>query len=108
MKKSLVISFTAALISFANLSHADFTIHSLNANDCSGLSGQWGGTGHVTNWLIGACDYHGSGQMSDVDDAGHFTLSITADKDSGSFICPSHVATSLQGSCVNGTLSIQT
>jgi|SRR5579885_1691787 hypothetical protein len=107
MKKSLIISLAATLISFANVSHADFTIRTLGVNGCSNLAGQWAGVGQVSNWMID-CNYHGSGQMSGIDGAGKFTLNINIDKDSGSFLCPAHTSKQLEGTCVNGNLYINT
>ncbi|KTD25393.1 Uncharacterised protein [Legionella lansingensis] len=108
MKQNLIIGFIAAAMSFANMSHADFIFHSSASNACEDVSGYWTGKGKASNWLIGDCVYHGSGTVSALDSTGHFTVEVTADKDSGSFVCPKHTTEQLTGVCVNGVATIMT
>ncbi|WED44581.1 hypothetical protein [Legionella cardiaca] len=107
MKGNLLIGFMAAM-SFANMSHADFTFHSNVANVCKYLAGHWSGKGKASSWLIGDCLYHGAGVISEVDNDGHFTVEVKADKDSGSFFCPKHSTKQLTGICTNGVATIMT
>lgn len=106
MKQKLLIGFTAAALSFASLSHADFTFYS-GANMCGDVPGNWAGSGKASNWLI-ECAYDGAGTVSTLDSAGNFTIEVNADKRSGSLVCPSHNTTKLKGVCVNGTVTIKT
>ncbi|VVC75878.1 hypothetical protein AQUSIP_11790 [Aquicella siphonis] len=108
MKKKLITCFTAAIVSFAAASYADITMHSYAANACQKLSGQWAGTGTAKNWMIGQCEYSGSGTASSVDAAGNFTLKFNADKDSGSMLCPKHTSQQMSGKCINGDITINT
>lgn len=108
MKRTLLMGFTAATLSFANMSHADATFHSNIPNACEYISGHWAGTGKASNWVIGECIYHGSGTVSTVDNTGHFKVEVTSDKDSGSLLCPAHTTKQLKGMCINGVVTIMT
>lgn len=108
MKRILFIGLTTALISFANTSQANFSFHSSVPNACEYVAGQWTGSGKATNWFIGECIYHGSGSSSTLDPAGNFTIQVSADKDSGSILCPSHAEKQLSGVCQNGAVTIMT
>ncbi|KTD73705.1 hypothetical protein [Legionella tucsonensis] len=106
MKQKLLIGFTVAALSFATISHADFTFYS-SANSCEDVPGNWAGSGKASNWLI-ECVYNGSGTVSALDSAGNFKIEVSADKRSGSILCPDHHTTKLEGVCVNGTVTIKT
>jgi hypothetical protein len=52
--------------------------------------------------------YRGSGTASAIDAAGNFTADLTADRYSGSSLCPDHAAEHLTGVCRNGKVVITT
>lgn len=106
MRGKLLIGFTVVTMSFTNMSHADFTFYS-NTNSCDVVSGQWVGNGEATH-LLGTCKYHGSGMVSAVDSKGYFSLVVSADKNSGHFLCPEHQNTTVTGTCINGVVRIKT
>ena len=108
MKRIIVIGSTVAALAFMNVVHADFTFHSSTVDACERISGFWSGTAKVKNWLIGECVYNGSGVTSSVDSSGKFKLDVSADKNSGSFICPKHAETQLLANCNNGNVTITT
>lgn len=91
-----------------NFAHADYVVYLSTPDACETISGDWKGTGNATNWLIGNCRYHGRGTVSKTDNAGNFTVRATADKESGSFLCPAHATEQLTGICVNGVAKIMT
>jgi len=107
MKRILLMGFSAALISFTHSSYANYNFHSNQPNACEYVAGQWAGAGKATNWML-ECTYHGSGSSSSLDAAGNFTIDLIADKDSGSFLCPSHAEKHLKGICQNGNVTIFT
>ncbi|WP_392537523.1 hypothetical protein [Legionella sp. 227] len=107
MKQKLLIGFTVAALSFAHIANADFTFNS-GSNSCDDISGNWSGSGKASNWLIGECVYNGAGTVSAVDKEGNLNIEVTADKRSGSLVCPDHNTTQLKGICVNGTVTIKT
>ncbi|KTD67241.1 MULTISPECIES: hypothetical protein [Legionella] len=107
MKQKLLIGFTAVALSLAHMAHADFTFYS-GANNCDEIPGNWAGSGKATNWLIGECAYNGSGTLGELDTNGSFDIEVSADKSSGSFVCPDHNTTKLKGVCVNGKVTIKT
>lgn len=104
MKKAVIIG----LMLFAPLTHANFTLHSTAENACEQISGLWVGSGSASNWAIGECVYHGLGTASSLDSAGQFTIEVTADKESGTFLCPEHTTTKLGGICVDGVVTVIT
>lgn len=106
MKGNLVNGFFVAAMVFVNVAHADFMFHSNSNNTCDYISGHWFGTGKASNWFVGDCFYHGSGTISSLDSTGAFTAEVTADKDSGSILCPSHSTNILTGVCINGVTTI--
>ncbi|HHF7365234.1 TPA: hypothetical protein ACPSKY_000327 [Legionella bozemanae] len=106
MKQKLLIGFTVVALSFATISHADFTFYS-SANSCDDVPGNWIGSGKASNWLI-ECVYNGSGTVSTLDSAGNFNIEVSADKRSGSILCPDHHTTKLMGVCANGAVTIKT
>lgn len=108
MKRVLSIGLSVAAMFTATMSHADFTFYSTKADSCETISGTWSGSGKGSNWLLGECAYHGEGIISTLDETGQFTLNISVDKDSGSFICPKHEEQSLKGTCVNGVVTLLT
>ncbi|CAM2968266.1 Uncharacterised protein [Legionella steigerwaltii] len=107
MKQKLLIGFTAAVLSFAHMAHADFTFYS-GTNTCDEIPGNWSGSGKANNWLIGECVYDGSGTIGALDKDGRFNIAVESDKRSGSMVCPDHNSTKLKGTCVNGTVTINT
>lgn len=107
MKRNLVAGFMVVSMTFASLSYADYSFH-LSENTCDQIAGTWEGTGRAYNWLIGTCIYHGTGQVSTVDSSGNFSVDASADKDSGSIVCPNHANETLYGTCVNGFVTIKT
>ncbi|PWY56466.1 hypothetical protein DGG96_02380 [Legionella qingyii] len=107
MKQKLLIGFTAVSLTFASISHADFTFYSGSSN-CEDIPGNWSGSGKASNWLIGECVYNGAGTVGALDSAGNFPIEVNADKRSGSIMCPRHNTTKLRGICVNGTVTIKT
>jgi len=107
MKRILLVGFSAALFSFTHVSYANYNFHSGQPNACEYIAGQWSGSGKATNWML-ECTYHGSGFSSSLDAAGNFTIDVVADKDSGSFLCPSHAEKHLMGNCQNGDVTIIT
>ncbi|CEK10401.1 hypothetical protein [Legionella hackeliae] len=106
MKRRLLGFIAAGL--FASVSHADFIFHSNSSSVCADVPGHWTGRGKANNWLIGECKYHGSGIISALDGAGHFKIEVSADKDSGTSLCPKHAYEELTGSCTNGVVTIKT
>lgn len=108
MKRNLQLAFIAAIMSFTSMSHAEFIFHLNTPNACDSISGHWSGKGRATNWLLGECSYHGSGEISTVDSTGHFTVNVTADKDSGSPFCPAHSTEKLNAVCANGVVTVKT
>jgi hypothetical protein len=108
MKQNLLLGFVAVTMSFANMSHADFTFRSNLSNACESISGQWSGSGKASNWLLGECIYNGSGKISTLDSTSHFTIDVAADKVSGSFLCPNHTTKLISGVCANGMVTIVT
>lgn len=107
-KQNLLKGCVIATLFLAQISYADFTFYSSAPNACELLTGHWSGTGTASNWVIGACAYHGAGVISSLDSAGNFTVEVVSDKDSGSFICPAHSEKHLTGTCVNGLTIIHT
>ena len=108
MKRSLLMGFLAATMSFTSLSYADFTFHSSSQNACEAISGPWSGSGKAYNWFIGECKYHGSGVASALDETGRFTVEVNATKDSGNFLCPAQATEKLIGICADGNAVIIT
>jgi hypothetical protein len=108
MKRNALMGIMVATIAFANVSYADFTFHTNHSNACESLPGQWAGSGKASSWWIGECVYHGAGLISTLDRAGNFSLEVSADKDSGSFLCPNHATQQLAGICVNGVVTVKT
>lgn len=108
MKRNVLMGLMVATMSFANVSYANFIFHSNVSNACENVSGSWSGTGKASNWFVGECVYHGSGNVSRVDSTGSFKIDVSADKDSGSFLCPNHATEQLKGVCVNGAVTILT
>jgi hypothetical protein len=106
--KRTIIAFTAALLSFPGLSQASFIFNLADPNSCDTISGHWSGTGKASNWLLGDCVYHGSGDVSTLDSTGHFSVAVNADKDSGSPFCPDHAGQTLNAMCSNGVVTIKT
>lgn len=86
--------------------HADYLFYSSAADACEQISGHWIGSGKAESWLAD-CAYHGQGYASAVDAAGNFSIDVSADKDSGSFICPSHTERKLMGNCANGVVTFR-
>ena len=108
MKRILCIGLSATAMLLANTSHADFTFHSSMSDACEFVSGKWTVSGKGSNWFVGECKYHGIGTISTLDATGHFKIDVSADKDSGSFLCPDHDERQLDGKCVNGVVTILT
>ncbi len=108
MKRHLLIGTSIIMLSLANVAYADFFIHSSDLNTCPNIAGQWNGTGVLSNWLIGSCLYHGTGKIGNVDNVGHFTLDVAAEKESGSIVCPQSPTVQLAGTCVDGNVTIST
>lgn len=108
MKQLLVIGFTATIMSFTTLSYANFSFHSADANACEHITGEWVGTGKASNWFIGECIYRGSGNASTLDASGNFSVTVVADKQSGSIFCPAHTTKQLNGNCFNGDVQFIT
>lgn len=108
MKRNLIKGFVLLSLTFANLAQADFIFRTNTDTGCTYLSGRWIGTGTATNWFLGECIYHGTGTISALDSTGHFTADVRADKESGSFLCPSHSKKQVTGICVNGSTTIST
>ncbi len=107
-KQNILKGCVVATLFLAQISYADFTFHASTSNACDHLAGRWSGTGTASNWAIGECAYHGSGLISPLDNDGNFTVDVVSDKDSGSFLCPSHNEKHLTGTCVNGVTIIHT
>lgn len=108
MKLNLVKGVILLSLAFANIAQADFTFHANTAAGCDYLAGRWIGTGTATNWFLGECVYRGTGTISALDSSGHFTADVSADKESGSLLCPSHSTKQVTGICVNGKTIINT
>lgn len=108
MKNILLMGFAVTTMCCAQMSHANFSFYSSDVNACSYISGKWAGTGKASNWLIGECNYHGTGTISTPDNSGHFTINVSSDKDSGNFICPQHAEKQITGVCSNGTITLAT
>ena len=108
MKKGFVFGVAITLLSCATFSRAVIIIHSYNANACDDLAGEWTGTGKASNWAIGKCVYHGSGQLKNVDATGNFILDLSVDKESGSILCPAHTAAHMSGYCHDGKVTLIT
>lgn len=107
MNNRLFLGFSIFLF-FINTSYADYSFRLNDPSGCNAISGKWSGKGKATNWLLGSCVYHGTGTVSAVDSAGNFTAQVTADKDSGSGLCPNHATEQLKAVCVNGIVTIKT
>ncbi len=107
-KQNILKGCVVATLFLTQISYADFTFHASTPNACEHLAGRWSGTGTASNWAIGECAYHGSGLISPLDNDGNFTVDVVSDKDSGSFLCPSHNEKHLTGTCVNGVTIIHT
>lgn len=97
-----------AILLFPLVSHAHITLSSLDGNSCASIPGNWFGKGKATNWLIGTCTYHGDGAISALDNKGRFTITVSAHKDAGSFVCPKETTEQLSGICDNGVVTLQT
>ena len=108
MKRNLLMVLTAAVLSFSSISYAEFIFQFSSSNACETIPGHWSGKGRAPNWLLGDCVYHGSGEVSALDNTGHFTVNVNADKDSGSPLCPEHASQILNAVCSNGVVSIHT
>ena len=99
------------LISLALLStgaYAEYSFSLANTESCESIAGSWSGKGKATNWLLGSCTYYGTGIVSIVDNTGHFSVRIIADKDYGNKLCPEHATEQLNGVCLNGVVTIKT
>ncbi len=108
MKKILLISSIATLLSLTNLAHADFLFNSTDADACKTIPGNWQGTGKASHWLIGICNYHGTGTASAIDAAGNFNFDVALQRDSGSLLCPASHTDRFAGHCVNGKATLVT
>lgn len=104
MKLSLKSGLSILLIALTSSAYANFSFHT---NSCSDITGDWAGRGEATNWLID-CIYIGKGNIGPMNENGNFTLTVAVDKSSGSFVCPSHRDETLQGTCRNGNIVIDT
>jgi hypothetical protein len=104
MNRNLLIGVAALVLTYTNTAQADFTFHSSDPDGCQYIAGSWAGTAKISSWLIRDCKYHGAGTASPVDENGTFSIDVTADKDSGSFLCPSHAKQELTGTCINGQI----
>jgi hypothetical protein len=107
MKGKFLIGLAIATLSLTNAAHADFTFYSED-HHCKHVHGSWSGSGKAHHWLIGTCEYNGSGTISELDSNGHFGLQVKADKQSGSLLCPRHTEHALTGKCVNGEVTVMT
>lgn len=105
MKRNLLIGLV--ILFFMPMAYAEFSLYSTTGS-CESVPGHWLGRGKASSWLLGTCKYHGWGTIAALDSTGHFTLNVSADKDSGSFVCPNHASEKLQGVCVNGVVTIMT
>ncbi|ASQ46165.1 hypothetical protein [Legionella clemsonensis] len=108
MKRYLLTGLMLTAFSFTSVSYADFIFQSAHSTACEDIPGKWTGHGKATNWLTGECQYHGAGILSSLDSSGHFKVEVTADKDSGSVLCPKHAHEELMGACMNGVVTIMT
>lgn len=106
MKGKLFIGFAILAFSLTKAAHADFTFYA-SSNDCKNVSGDWKGSGTASHWLL-ECAYNGSGTISYIDNSGNFSLDVTADKQSGSILCPQHTEHKLKGVCVDGVVTVKT
>lgn len=108
MKRALIAGLSIIILSLTNQSYAHSTLYSNDPNACEHVAGQWVGTGTASNWFLGECAYHGSGSISPLDDTNKFTVDLSVDKNSGSFLCPGHVHKVISGTCLNGTVTLNT
>jgi len=108
MKQNLLKGILVTFILCLTNAHADYVLHSSEANACMHLPGHWTGLGSASSWMVGTCVYRGVGTVSPISNNGVFTIEVTADKESGSFICPSHATEKLSGTCTNGLVTIST
>lgn len=101
-----LVFFSALLLSSSTFAHMSFKL--LDSKSCDSLEGQWTGKGKATNWLVGTCVYNGTGVVYPSDSKGVSTVQVTADKESGSFLCPNHTTENLKAVCSNGLISVKT
>lgn len=98
MKKTFLFALAANLL--LTPCYANFVFVSRVEGGCEQIPGRWTGTAKAYHWMLGECIYHGEGKVSELDAAGNFTLAVSGEKNSGSFICPQHTDTKLNGVCV--------
>jgi hypothetical protein len=108
MQRNLRLSLMIAAMSFINAAHANFRLHAADAFSCDYITGHWAGTAKAYNWFVGDCLYHGNLTVSTVDNEGNFSMDITADKDVGSSMCPTHVGLQFKGACSQGAIAMRT
>lgn len=107
MKSKVFLGVIGALV-INTVSYADYSFRLADAESCNTITGTWTGTAKASSWFLGTCVYHGTGVVSSVDSSGHFTIQATADKDSGSILCPEHGAERVNAVCSNGLVTVQT
>jgi len=105
MKKITALAIGFVSIIASTFSYADFQLKTFDGS-CAQLAGKWNGKGHASNWMVD-CNYHGIAIITMADET-HFFFDVNVDKDSGSFVCPSHKEERLLGSCKNGNIDILT
>lgn len=106
--KSKVFLAAIGALAINTATYADYSFRLANTESCDTISGTWTGTAKASSWFLGTCVYHGTGIVSSVDSSGHFTIQATADKDSGSILCPEHGAERVNAVCSNGLVTVKT
>lgn len=105
-QKTLIIAIMSLFCT--SLSYASFVFHLEPGNTCEKLPGKWVGDAKASNWLLGECRYHGTGEASALDSQGRFVITASADKQSGNPVCPEHATESLNARCSNGVVTVTT
>lgn len=107
MKKIVLIGFAITSFGFINVAQANFFFHSSDPLACNYVAGTWDGYGKATNWVL-SCEFTGAATISSLDDNGNFSLFVSADKRSGSLLCPEHFESEITGTCASGEISFKT
>ncbi len=106
MKRNIFLGLIGAVL-LSTGAYADYSFRLASPDTCDSIAGNWSGKGEASAWFLGTCKYHGVGTVGPlVED--HFTVHVSADKKSGSALCPDHASEQINAVCKNGVVTIKT
>ena len=111
MKRNVLMSFMTAALLFTDMAHAEFAFNLGDSTTCKDIAGHWTGAGKgivIFNDFMVKCRYEGSAFISNVDNAGNFSVQVTGFQTSDNSGCPLDFNEELTGSCSNNVVTINT